>query len=66
MERQRKVQQDSKEVNIGYFPNLTHIATIVALEKGYFTEAFGEDIKIKTKTVVTVVYSWKRWLTKVN
>ena len=29
--------QESKEVNIGYFPNLTHIATIVALEKSYFT-----------------------------
>ena len=42
---------DTKEVNIGYFPNLTHIATIIALEKGYFTEAFGEDIKINTKTV---------------
>ena len=42
---------DSKVVNIGYFPNLTHIATIVALEKGYFTEAFGKDIKINTKTV---------------
>ena len=43
--------QDSKEVNIGYFPNLTHIATIVALEKDYFTEAFGKDIKVNTKTV---------------
>ncbi|WP_342504919.1 aliphatic sulfonate ABC transporter substrate-binding protein [Sporosarcina sp. FSL K6-2383] len=41
----------SKEVNIGYFPNLTHMATIVALEKGYFAEEFGEDIKINTKTV---------------
>ncbi|MFJ7935865.1 aliphatic sulfonate ABC transporter substrate-binding protein [Sporosarcina sp. NPDC096371] len=41
----------SKEVNIGYFPNLTHIATIVALEKGYFAEEFGENIKINTKTV---------------
>lgn len=46
-----KGAQDSKEVNIGYFPNLTHIATIVALEKSYFNEAFGEDIKINTKTV---------------
>ena len=43
--------QDSKVVNIGYFPNLTHIATIVALEQGYFTEAFGEDITINTKTI---------------
>ena len=41
----------SKVVNIGYFPNLTHMATIVALEEGYFTEAFGEDITINTKTV---------------
>ena len=50
-QRRKQRAQDSKEVNIGYFPNLTHIATIVALEKGYFTEAFGEDIKINTKTV---------------
>lgn len=40
-----------KEVKIGYFPNLTHIATIVALEKHYFEEEFGKDIKIETKTV---------------
>ncbi|MER2090786.1 MAG: ABC transporter substrate-binding protein [Sporosarcina sp.] len=45
-----KGAKGSEEVNIGYFPNLTHIATIVALEKGYFAEAFGEDIKINTKT----------------
>ena len=43
--------QDSKEVNIGYFPNLTHMSTIVAMEKGYFKEAFGEDTKINTKIV---------------
>jgi NitT/TauT family transport system substrate-binding protein len=40
-----------KNVKIGYFPNLTHIATIVALEKGYFEEAFGKDVTIETKTV---------------
>ncbi|MGG4454367.1 aliphatic sulfonate ABC transporter substrate-binding protein [Brevibacillus porteri] len=40
-----------KEVRIGYFPNLTHSATIIALEKGYFKEAFGADMKIQTKTV---------------
>lgn len=44
-------KQSTKEVNIGYFPNLTHITTIVALENNYLTEAFGEDIKINTKTV---------------
>lgn len=42
---------DPNEVKIGYFPNLTHIATIIALEKNYFAEEFGEGIKITTKTV---------------
>lgn len=42
---------EPKTVKIGYFPNLTHIATIVALEQGYFEEAFGKDVKIETKTV---------------
>lgn len=42
---------EKKEVKIGYFPNLTHIATIIGLEKNYFAEEFGEDITISTKTV---------------
>ena len=37
-------------MSIGYFPNLTHMATIVALENNYFAEEFGEDIEITTKT----------------
>ncbi|MCG7345932.1 aliphatic sulfonate ABC transporter substrate-binding protein [Sporosarcina sp. ACRSL] len=41
----------NQSVKIGYFPNLTHIATIVALENGYFEEEFGEDVTIETKTV---------------
>lgn len=44
-------EKKSKEVNIGYFPNLTHITTIVALENKYFEEAFGKEVKIQTKTV---------------
>lgn len=47
----KKSGEGKKEVNIGYFPNLTHIATIVALEKDYFAEEFDEDVKINTKTV---------------
>lgn len=47
----KKVTTEKKEVTIGYFPNLTHIATIVGLEKNYFKEAFGENIEIRTKTV---------------
>ena len=42
---------DNQSVKIGYFPNLTHIATIVALENGYFEEEFGEDVTVETKTV---------------
>lgn len=38
-------------VTIGYFPNLTHVATIVGLEKGYFEEEFGEEVTIETETV---------------
>lgn len=41
--------EEAKEIRIGYFPNMTHIATIVALEKGYFKEQFG-DVNIKTHT----------------
>lgn len=44
-------ETDKNEVKIGYFPNLTHIATIIGLENNYFAEEFGEDIKISTKTV---------------
>ncbi|RQW23067.1 ABC transporter substrate-binding protein [Bacillus sp. C1-1] len=39
------------EVRIAYFPNLTHISTIVALENGYFEEEFGEDARFTTMTV---------------
>lgn len=44
-------KEDESKVTIGYFPNLTHIASIVALEKGYFEEEFGKDVEIETKTV---------------
>lgn len=37
-------------VRIGYFPNLTHISTIVALEKGFFEEELGADVTINTQT----------------
>lgn len=41
----------SDTVKIGYFPNLTHVATIVGLDKGFFQEELGENTKIDTKTV---------------
>lgn len=41
---------DAEEIRIGYFPNMTHITTIVALEKGFFAEQLGEGVEIKTST----------------
>jgi len=43
-------EDEAEEVRIGYFPNFTHITTIIALENGYFQEEFGEDISIDTMT----------------
>lgn len=43
-------QNDAEQVRIAYFPNLTHITTIIALEQGYFEEEFGEDITLETRT----------------
>lgn len=43
-------EEPAEEVRIGYFPNLTHISTVIALQNGYFEEEFGEDIAIETMT----------------
>ncbi|QQK74649.1 ABC transporter substrate-binding protein [Salicibibacter cibarius] len=43
-------EENAEEVHIGYFPNFTHITTVVALENGYFEEEFGDDINIETST----------------
>ncbi|UFJ43043.1 aliphatic sulfonate ABC transporter substrate-binding protein [Brevibacillus humidisoli] len=42
--------QPANTVRLGYFPNLTHMAAIVALEKGYFQEELGTEITLETKT----------------
>ncbi|OCS87236.1 nitrate ABC transporter substrate-binding protein [Caryophanon tenue] len=41
---------DAEEIRIGYFPNMTHISTIVALEEGFYAEELGSDIEITTST----------------
>ena len=41
---------NATEVRLGYFPNLTHISTIIALEKGFFEAELGEGIELKTQT----------------
>ena len=45
------VTKKAETVKIGYFPNMTHISTIVALEKGFYQEQLGEDVKIETVVV---------------
>ncbi|TMW72815.1 ABC transporter substrate-binding protein [Alteribacter natronophilus] len=42
--------EEADELTIGYFPNFTHITTIVALENGYFEEELGEQVSIDTST----------------
>ncbi|RNB85107.1 aliphatic sulfonate ABC transporter substrate-binding protein [Brevibacillus fluminis] len=37
-------------VRFGYFPNVTHMAAIVGLDKGYFQEELGPGIKLAPKT----------------
>ncbi|MFD2829376.1 ABC transporter substrate-binding protein [Corticicoccus populi] len=43
-------EEKNDEIRIAYFPNFTHITTIVALEKGYFEEEFGHSVNIETMT----------------
>src|SRR5690625_3527293 len=44
-------EANNNKVTIGYFPNLTHVATIIALENDYFADSLGEAVDIETKTV---------------
>ncbi|MGE5701147.1 MAG: aliphatic sulfonate ABC transporter substrate-binding protein [Clostridia bacterium] len=37
-------------VRLGYFPNVTHMAAIVGLEKGFFQEEIGSNVKLVTQT----------------
>lgn len=49
-EKEKAATNDAEEIRIGYFPNMTHIATIVALEEGYYAKELGDDVEIKTST----------------
>jgi NitT/TauT family transport system substrate-binding protein len=37
-------------LRLGYFPNLTHATPIVGVEKGFFTQELGGNVKLETKT----------------
>ena len=37
------------KIRIAYFPNIGHAIPIVGMEKGFFAEHLGEDVKIETR-----------------
>jgi NitT/TauT family transport system substrate-binding protein len=37
-------------LRLGYFPNLTHATGIVGVEKGFFADKLGKNVKLETKT----------------
>jgi len=37
------------KIRIGYFPNIGHAIPIVGIEKGFFEESIGDQVKIETK-----------------
>ena len=40
---------DKNNLRIAYFPNIGHAISIVGIEKGFFAEKIGTDVKIETK-----------------
>ncbi|HZE38173.1 MAG TPA: ABC transporter substrate-binding protein [Stackebrandtia sp.] len=41
---------DGKTLKLGYFPNVTHAPALVGVEKGFFADALGKDVKLKPST----------------
>ena len=37
------------KIRVAYFPNIGHAIPIVGMEKGFFSEHLGDDVKIETK-----------------
>ncbi len=40
----------AKTLRLGYFANITHAPAIVGVDKGYFQNALGEDVKLEVVT----------------
>jgi NitT/TauT family transport system substrate-binding protein len=43
------VGSESRELRIGYFPNINHAQAVIGLSNGDFQKALGDDVKIKTQ-----------------
>ena len=46
---QRGSQMQKKQVNIGFFPNITHSQALIGLYRGDFQNAFGPEVRIDAK-----------------
>ncbi|MDC3415955.1 aliphatic sulfonate ABC transporter substrate-binding protein [Aquibacillus salsiterrae] len=42
--------EETKEITIGYFPNINHVPAMVAKSEGYYEDRLGDNIKIKYQT----------------
>ncbi len=40
----------TKEIRVGYFPNVTHAPALIARARGHFEKKFGNDVTIQWKT----------------
>ena len=40
----------TKEIRVGYFPNVTHAPALIARARGHFEKKFGKDVAIQWKT----------------
>jgi len=38
------------ELRLGYFPNLTHAGAIVGVDRGFFAEALGTNVRLSTRS----------------
>ncbi len=45
--------QKATSVRLGYFPNLTHAAALVGLEKGFFQKELGVNVKLSAREFVS-------------
>lgn len=42
-------KEEAKAVRLGYFLNITHASAMIGVEKGYFQQELGEQVKLETK-----------------
>lgn len=43
-------QGKKNKITLGYFPNMNHAATMVAIEKGFYEDILGDDVEVEFMT----------------